>query len=119
MPNSRNGIVLVEFAFDFDVFIAPGVAIFAHQPVAAHNKALQEAILVDGVKHVIGGGGAEVAAGPIYRREHILMEVDDRFRTAYLERAGRDFFFLRGRDAEFCVFAPGGKIAGTGIEGKG
>ena len=72
-----NGVVFVELSFLLDGLVAPIIAVFAQEPVAAHHKSLDEAVFMDGVEHVVGGRGAEVAAGAIYGGEHILVEVDE------------------------------------------
>jgi hypothetical protein len=108
---SRDWVVLIEFAFLFDGLIAPLFAIFAQEPVAAHHKPLDEPVFVDGIEHIIGRRGAEMAAGAVDGREHILVEMDKRFGKRGSEGAGRRLFLYGSGDREVGIFSPGCKIA--------
>ncbi len=115
----RDGVVFVELAFLFDGLIAPVFAIFAQEPVAAHHKSLNEAIFVDGVEHVVGGRGAEVAAGTVDGGEHILVEVDERFGKRGGEGAGMGLFLCGSGKREVGILPPGREIARLRAQGQG
>ncbi len=72
-----RGVPFVEGAFVERGAVDPFVAIFAQEAVAAHEEALEEAVLVDGLEHILRAGGAEVAAGSVDRRDDFLVEADD------------------------------------------
>ncbi len=75
---SRRGVVLVEVALVEGGAVDPFVAVFAQEAVEAHEDAF-EAVFLDGLKHVLGAGGAEVAAGAVDGRDDGLVEADDFF----------------------------------------
>lgn len=73
-----RGVVFEEGAVVEGGAVDPFVGVFAEEAVEAHEDA-GEAVFLDGFEHVLGAGGAEVAAGAIDGRDDVLVEVDDVF----------------------------------------
>ncbi len=115
-----RGVPLIEGAFDLLSSVDPGISIFPQEPVAAHDVPFAEAILADRLEHVLGRGGAEVAAGAGGVCEDVVVEEDHLFGE---QAHGRELFSLwfrgSGLVAEASIFAPWLYIANFGEEGEG
>ena len=83
LPLDRQALIIdswIEFkrsAIDLNNWVDPLLVVFAEQPIAAHEEALDEAIALHGELHVAGTCGAKRAAGAVYRGDDLLMEADD------------------------------------------
>ncbi len=98
----------------------PGIAVFPEEAVASHDVPLHESMLADGLKHVLGGSGAVVAARAANVGQDVVVE--ENYLLGEAPHGGelsgrRGFLGPRGADAR--ISAPGLDVADFGVEEGG
>jgi hypothetical protein len=113
-----GGVVFEGLAVDFEGAVYPGLVVLAEETVATHEETLEEAVVVHGFAHVLGAGGAVVAAGAIDGGEDLLVEGDDEIGEDHTDGAV-GWGLLGLGDFEIMVSAPGLLENGPSEEGAG
>ena len=113
-------IPFIEHSFDLLGPIEPGIGVFAQEPVAAHDVSFAEAIFADGLEHVLGRGGAEVAAGAGGVGEDVVVEEDHLLsQKSHWGELAPGCLGSGGLVAEAGIFAPWLHIADFSEESEG
>ena len=91
-----DGVVFEDLAVFYGYEgVDPGVVIFAHEAVAAERDAAEEAVLANGVEHILGTVGAVMAAGAVSRGDGAFVKANEGF--CYGAEEGGGAFSCRGR----------------------